>query len=90
VSEAAFVFRASLQERSGITFDQDEAVIRLRVPKSDKAQMVGLVALTDCELEVSVRVAPAAIKTDLDESPDEQRPQAKRRSTRSTLRVVGG
>ena len=51
---AAFEFWAALQERSGVSFDQDEAVIRLRVPKSEKANMVGVVALTDCAFRVRI------------------------------------
>lgn len=89
----AFVFLASLQERSGVSFDQDEATIRLKVPKSEKPNMVGMVALTDCVLRVTVEVVPAAeTLTDFDESDDQTRQpaQAKRRPARSTLRVVGG
>jgi hypothetical protein len=53
---ASFCFLASLQERSGISFDQDEATIRLRVPQSERPHMVGMVALTDCVLRVTVEV----------------------------------
>lgn len=76
---ASFSFLAALQERSGISFDQDEATVRLRVPQSERPHMVGMVALTDCVLRVTVEVVS---RTSIANAAMERRP-ARRQAGRA-------
>lgn len=54
----AITFRCSLAERSGFSRDQDGGVLRLAIPESEIANMVGILALPGYVLVATLEVEP--------------------------------